>query len=198
MTFKEAKDKAAKEQGFRDWDHLLAWCNPPGNKNVGTGKLHYVYELAADLYSKDPVKLIADDMHNMTEQFGEMNARLDISVKNSRQIIKDLDEHRTFKDYVLQLYILIVFAITAAAFYCGKYIGSHDEKVKAQKEKCTGYTILDADRVVTCHGDTLDYDWHPKPLSDADLRHTRRLIEEAKRDADKIRNFGTGSDISEP
>ena len=71
-----------------------------------------------------------------------------------------------------------------AVFLVGTHIGhntaTHDGKISSQKEKsrsCTGYTVIDAVRVVTCQGDTVAYSWQP-----------------LKRAEDP----GTTSDISEP
>lgn len=40
---------------------------------------------------------------------------------------------------------------------------AEDSEVAPQpKPKCIGYTVLDHDRVITCKGDTVEYNWKPR------------------------------------
>lgn len=40
---------------------------------------------------------------------------------------------------------------------------AEDSAVAPQpKPKCIGYTVLDHDRVITCKGDTVEYNWKPR------------------------------------
>lgn len=92
----------------------------------------------------------------------------------------DGTEHRPISPWMA----LVLLIAMSFVFYIGCLVGqgtaTHNEKIRSLKGKCTGYTVLDADHVITCQGDTVAYDWqnlwHPAPLEKS----------------------GTGSDISEP
>lgn len=55
--------------------------------------------------------------------------------------------------------ICVMFGLWAFGYLISEYMSV---KVPVKKIKCSGYTVIDHERVVWCDGDTVLYDWQSK------------------------------------
>lgn len=54
---------------------------------------------------------------------------------------------------IIYLLLFVIVALNAGILVMA-------EREYQDQRHCTGYTVIDYDRVVDCYGDTVEYNWH--------------------------------------
>jgi hypothetical protein len=72
-----------------------------------------------------------------------------------------------FKRRILLTTCIVAIVGIAGGFGVGFNCGMYYQKISTlHPKKCTEYTVLDADRVITSCGDTIKYNWQPLKRKD--------------------------------